>query len=749
MILKNKYFRFFSIVFLLIVSGLYNCNAQTVEKGILDLRGENIKELKEIEFTGEWEFYWQELYSPTDFDSNRIQKEPYFIKVPSVWNSFEINGKKLPKHGFATYKITVLTDSLHEDIALKLGGFGTAVKVFADGKVISKAGIVANNKNDAIPSYKPGVFSFTTKSNKFDIIIQVSNYHYSKGGIWNNMNRIGYANTIQQGWSKTIELTLLMLGAFLIIALYHFGLFLLNKNLKSALYFSIYCVIITIRTIFIDEMYILNLAPNFSWFAVIKIEYLTLAVGTPMFALYVYRVFNNVYSKIILKIFIYTSIILGIIVVLTKTTFYTNYIIVLQLFVMLAVSYSFYVAIKSLQSNRKIALIFLIGFTVLASAIINDILYVNKVINTFSISSVGFMFFVLTQAYMLSVNYLTMFKQTVLLADNLERINQDLEKTVEERTSKIKIQNKTLIKQKSEITNKNNALEQQNEEIKEQRDNLKKQHEIASTHKKHITSSMQYASKIQDAILDLTNEINTVAPSSFVLFKPKDIVSGDFYWFKDIDIFDKNYKIFTAVDGIGHGVPGAFMSMLGASFLNEIVSEFYSEIDAASILNRMREELSKKLQKEEEKEEEIKIAKDGMNMALCVLDYEKMKLQFAGAHNPLFIIRNHNRKTASKIEEYKGDSMPIGIYSKEKKSFANHTIDIHKGDLLYVFTDGYQDQLGGTPTEIFGKKRFTKLLLKVAHLPLSEQKEFLEKTILEWQGNTPQIDDITVICVQV
>lgn len=283
-----------------------------------------------------------------------------------------------------------------------------------------------------------------------------------------------------------------------------------------------------------------------------------------------------------------------------------------------------------------------------------------------------------------------------------------------------------------EISSINNYLVAQNNQIEKQR--------------KQIVSSIEYASRIQEAVLDTTEEIHAVAPNNFILFKPRDIVSGDFYWFKKVEVFTKEYCVFTVADCTGHGVPGAFMSMLGTSFLNEIVIEFYTELNAAEILNRMREEIKKHLHQEEGS----KMVKDGMDMALCAIDYESMELQFSGANNPIFIVRYTNGTYASEVLEIEPDKMPIGVHLKEKASFTNHTISINKGDMIYLFSDGYVDQFGGEKGDKFKKKRFKELLLQIVGLPLNEQKRILEEKFDLWKGaNYSQVDDVTIVGVMV
>lgn len=298
----------------------------------------------------------------------------------------------------------------------------------------------------------------------------------------------------------------------------------------------------------------------------------------------------------------------------------------------------------------------------------------------------------------------------------------------------------------TKLTEANEEIKTANDELESKNDFLATQRDQILEQKKQITSSIEYASRIQQAVLGNAEEFGEVVPDNFVIFKPKDIVSGDFYWAKNVEVFTKNYRVFTAADCTGHGVPGAFMSMLGISFLNEIILEFYTELNAGDILTRLRQEVKKHLH--QEKGGSISL-KDGMDMALVAVDYEDMKIQFAGANNPLFIIRNINGKLGDQIEEIKPDKMPIGVHLKENDSFTNHVLNFNKGDLLYVFSDGIIDQFGGDTGDKFKKRRFRELLLAIKHLPLSDQKERIDSALKSWMGNRyKQLDDITVIGVR-
>jgi serine phosphatase RsbU (regulator of sigma subunit) len=256
---------------------------------------------------------------------------------------------------------------------------------------------------------------------------------------------------------------------------------------------------------------------------------------------------------------------------------------------------------------------------------------------------------------------------------------------------------------------------------------------------KQITDSIVYAKRIQEAVLPPDYFINQFLKVYFILFKPRDIVSGDFYWtyMKDSVVF------LAAVDCTGHGVPGAFMSMLGYSFLNEIINQKEVEtVTASEVLNELREKIKKSLRQTGKENE----AKDGMDMAFCVIDFKNSKMQFAGAQNPLIIVRDNE------IIQIKADRMPIGIYLRERESFTNNEIQMQKGDTYYLFSDGYEDQFGGPQEKKFMIKNFKELLLNISLQPMSEQKQILDETLEHWMrhprkndAHFDQVDDILVI----
>ena len=265
---------------------------------------------------------------------------------------------------------------------------------------------------------------------------------------------------------------------------------------------------------------------------------------------------------------------------------------------------------------------------------------------------------------------------------------------------------------------------------------VEKQRRELAIKNKNITDSIQYAKKIQEALLPSDLMFKKLFPDSFILFKPKDIVSGDFYW-----ITERNNKVFvSAVDCTGHGVPGAFMSLIGFKILENIIKVQGIE-KPSEILNI----LSMGIENTFHRDEEDYLLKDGMDLAFCVFDRDKKQLEYAGAFNPLYLIRDN------KLIETTADRFSIGLKHivNEQNEYTNHSISIKKGDMIYLFSDGYPDQFGGPNGKKYMYRRFRHLLLTIHKLALQEQKDFLEKSIEEWKGEEyDQVDDILVIGIR-
>jgi len=295
----------------------------------------------------------------------------------------------------------------------------------------------------------------------------------------------------------------------------------------------------------------------------------------------------------------------------------------------------------------------------------------------------------------------------------------------------IKIRERKLVAEKrileEKVTERTHEIMMQKEEIQKQSDKIAMQH-------KEITDSIHYASRIQTALLPSKEHMQSILPSHFVLWLPRDIVSGDFFWITN----DNDLTIVVAADCTGHGVPGAFMSMLGISFLNELVNkERLSETN--EILNRLRTNIINSLKQTGEQGG----SKDGMDISMCAINHTTLTARFSGAYNPLVIIRNNE------ILEYKADKMPIGYHIKKDEMFSYQDIQLQIDDRLYMYSDGYVDQFGGEDGRKFMSRRFKEMLLETRNLSMQEQKTHLIKTLEAWKEGYEQVDDILVFGIEI
>jgi len=319
---------------------------------------------------------------------------------------------------------------------------------------------------------------------------------------------------------------------------------------------------------------------------------------------------------------------------------------------------------------------------------------------------------------------------------------------------KQKVEERTL-----ELQNKKEQIEQQKEEIETQHEKLidlhnliEKQNKSLTEQNKHMLDSITYASKIQEAMLPDRSYFNELFAENFLLFKPRDIISGDFYWLRQITSAEQNLVFFAAVDCTGHGVPGALMSMLGIAFLNEIVIR-KNILDPGLILDKLRDNIVALLQHAKNRSK----ASDGMDVALCMIDYKKMKMYYSGANRPAYLIRNCNAHATvqrssnpNELIIIKGDRMPIGKHiATTYKSFTTHEYNLKNGDAVVLFSDGYTDQFGGDNGRKLKNHSFQKLLLENISKPLAEVEDLLHNSLETWKGENKQTDDVLVVGVRV
>lgn len=411
------------------------------------------------------------------------------------------------------------------------------------------------------------------------------------------------------------------------------------------------------------------------------------------------------------------------------------------------------IQLKHYNKNEKISSLVAIGTLILYSSFLYLVLkFAFDLPSLVQVLQVGILCHVLFFAYILVYRIkhseeLRRKAQDKLISQLQEnkklqhKVNKELEQKVKERTRKIGQQNEELKSQYEEILTINTVLEEQRKLVEERNLELQAQNEEIACQRdklndknKEIRESIVYAKRIQTAVLPRQDYIDEILHENFILFRPRNEVSGDFYWVRQVN----GYIVIAVADCTGHGVPGAIMSMLGISFINEII--YNREITQCNeALNELRKQIKHTLRQTGRYGE----ADDGMDIAVCAIDTHSNKMQYAGANNSLYLIQNNE------FIEIKADRMPIGYSPNEKRSFTNHEIQLKEGDVIYLSSDGFMDQFGGSMNHKYMSKNFKRKLLEIHNKPMFVQKELLDDELDKWMGGIEQTDDILVMGVRV
>ena len=678
-----------------------------ITKGVLDLTENDLDELELIDLKGEWEFYWQKLLGPQDF-AREPESSPDYFNTPGAWNAEnDLSNSGVSTSGYATYRLRIKTDKDYGDVGLRLQSRGLSYLVYVNGIIFGRAGKVGMDDISCIPEAKNDIFKVSTSNREIEIIIQSCNFHNNKGGLYGSIT-LGKYDQLMSARTAKIWIDLFMSGSIFIMAIYHLGLYVLRRKYTSPLYFGLFCFLIFIRTFTTGE-YLANILLNVHWIVVKKVDFLSFYLSTGIFALFSYSLFRADFSDKILKIIVGICLTFSTIVVVAPPSFFVKTLSTYQLITLALALYLMYIIAVAVRNKREGALVYLTGWAVLFLMVINDLLYFNNVIQTGSYIHIGLFFFIFSQAFLLSMRYEKSFKRNEELTSKLNFVNRNLENMVDARTA---------------------SLQEVNLEL--------------DTKNKQVTASINYAKRIQKGLLPEESEIKSIFPDSFVLLKPRDIVSGDFYWFSHLeDTYQGKVSVLAVADCTGHGVPGALMSMTGVAFLNQIVNTqrlLSPDLILFELNNTLRNAMNSQSQDVEDRQD------DGMDIAVVVIKHEKNELTFSGAKRPLLVHQNGELKMKT------GTKLSIGGFQKdEEKVFDLNTINIKKGARVYMFTDGLTDQLGGANGRKFKLAQLQEDLLEIQTLPTSEHGTILNRKIIEWmkEGNEPQTDDMLIVGLKI
>ncbi len=701
------------------------CNSEfsRANKGVAMINVEHIKNGTKVELSGEWEFYWKKLLTPVDFLDKKKRDDVQCTRSARSWTVLQNPQKQhYPAYGYATYRLKMQLSDTISTLGFAIPKIWSANKIWINGKLVSQRGKIAEKLEDYENEMLENLIKFDLEKNSksIEIIVQVANYDIFIAGLIQNFFVGDYKN-LSKNKSLSNVIDIAWLGFLYFMVIYHIILWIFHKD-KSTLLFGAICLIIATRILVFGEHYLyqyLKESNNLGYDVQSKMYFITSFLLVPVALMYVETLYSKYANKRIINgIFV---ILAGycIFIFVTPPRIFTQTINIFEIISLIAQLYLVYILIlanffkiKEKDDNKikdknifSDALMQLLAIIFMVIASINDALHAEE------INLLGFVELVPTAfAILIALQIIIIARRFSQAFTEVEELSINLEKRVEART---------------------HELQEANEQIKIQKIAVEERN-------KHITDSILYAERIQKAILPLHEHIAEYFKDFFILFEPRDIVSGDFYYFEEI-----NQKIIIAsVDCTGHGIPGALMSMLGKDILDNIVLE-KQITESDKILNELHKGIRNTLKQHEGTN------KDGMDITLLVIDKENKFISFSGAKNPLIYVQN------GELTEIKANRFSIGGEQQEKERiFDKHIIPfsaLQKDNMFYMFSDGYQDQFGGNQNKKFMISNMKKLFLEIYTKNPQEQHEILHNNIKKWmkEGNEKQIDDILIMGVKI
>lgn len=430
-IFRNK--KYFPIAIVVLIILLLNININSkpakkqlkIENGVLDITNWNLEKDGIIALDGEWEFYWNQLLNYEDFHNGENDKIKKYVNVPSVWNKYNIDDKRLPEDGYATYRLKIKTKDINSLKGLKLLSMSTAYKLMINNEVVAENGVVGTDKTSTISEFTPKTISFKNTSEEFEIIIQVANYEYSRGGVWHSIY-LGTDQQIRTLKHKIDAQGIFIVGALIMIGAYHIAIFVLQKRNLSALYFAIGIFIIAIRMPVTGEYFINYFIPKLSINLLVFIEYMTMYLGTVTWTVFVYDLYPEDTSKKIVKTIILTAAIFCIFTILAPMKVYTRYLMAYEIFLGLALVYTLLSIFIAAIRKKEDAILLFIGSANVVYVCVTDSLYQWNTVRSMYGSRFGYAAFILTfiQAYILAEKFSKSFDEVEALSNKLISLNK-------------------------------------------------------------------------------------------------------------------------------------------------------------------------------------------------------------------------------------------------------------------------------------------------------------------------------------
>ncbi|MBI5580489.1 MAG: PAS domain S-box protein [Deltaproteobacteria bacterium] len=428
----------FPKILLPIVIGIALCGAAGCElsgprppeaiQGVLDLRGWNFESDGPVDLTGEYEFYWQRHLLPAAFSHAPAPDRSGYIPVPEFWNGYRLDGLKLPGQGFATYRLTVLLTKPREPLALEIREISTAYVCFLDQTPVIMAGAAGATSDTTVPGQFPAVVPFRPESDRVAILLQVSNFHHRRGGLWDRL-RLGTESQIRREQALKHQFDFFILGGIAIMAVYHLSLFIVRRKFRPTLYFGIGCFLMALRLLTTDERYLVQLVPNLDWSLLIKLEYLTFYLAVPAFGLFLRSLFPQL-NRWLLRAVLAIGLASSAGVLVTPPAIFTHTLPYYEVFTLILFVYTFGLLLSKPARQQFEAFLLIAGMLVFGLTVLNDMLHVERVIRTAFLAPFGLLVFIFSQAFLLSFRLIKAFtlveSRGVELRQALKSLKQEM-----------------------------------------------------------------------------------------------------------------------------------------------------------------------------------------------------------------------------------------------------------------------------------------------------------------------------------
>ncbi|MBI3136028.1 MAG: SpoIIE family protein phosphatase [Bacteroidetes bacterium] len=678
----------FVVVFIFIVSAF---SGVAHAAAVMNLQAIDFARQKTVILNGNWEFYWNKFYYPADFKAADAP-QPDLLTAPVSWNDLKVDGKPCGSYGYATYRLK-LVNCPKQQLMLNAYSVQTSLRIFLNDSLVDEVGQVGTDAASCKPMNRDIQVLFPANASEVEIVLHIANFHHRKGGFVQPFE-LGDPETIITNQSRYYILDALESAALAIIGFFLLALYIFRRKDLSVLYFSLFSITLSLRPVISVNYLLANLFPDISWSLMLKLEYLGVLFPCLFMVLFIRKLFPAQMSLIVVRILIVVFVVKIAITVFFTPAVFSWLVLALLVLIPLGVLLMTVVIIRAVIAKIDGANYAGIGVIVLFVSLVLKVMTYAGILPAMNavitLLDIGFIF-------MMSLILGSRFSMQFVKVETLQTETE---------------------KQRFDIEQKKQQIEHQKELVEEKN--------------KEILDSINYAKRIQAAILPPGRLMHERLPQHFIFYKPKDIVAGDFYWMEE----KNGHVLFAVADCTGHGVPGSLVSVICNNGLNRSVRE-HGLTDPAEILDKTREIIIAEFEKSDEE------VKDGMDISLISMQHnpsqQKINVRWAGANNPVWILR----KGADQIEELKPDKQPIGKFANAV-SFTTHSTELYKGDCIYLFTDGFADQFGGEKGKKYKYARLKELLVHIAEEPMEKQAGILDQELNRWKDVLEQTDDICI-----